>query len=137
MSVKTQKIFFVLLASILCIGSCEALYILSSDLFVYTFFPICIAILTYAVLSFALSKLSLKCSKNEFTDQRKEELEDVLICIGDSSVTSATFASGRFFITDELEYTPEGERRSWDTDDEEPLMEIKWVSMSDVLQLIE
>lgn len=70
------------------------------------------------------------------TEQSPEESEDVLICIGES-VTSATFASGRFFITDELEYTPEGERCSWDTDDEEPLMEIKWVSMSDVLQLIE
>ena len=68
------------------------------------------------------------------TEQLPEELEDVLIYFNEHAET-ATFVSGRFCITDDLEFTPEG-RCSWDTDNEVPPVEIMWVRMSDVLQLI-
>lgn len=69
------------------------------------------------------------------SDQLPSDCEYVLICYN-NEIESANFMNGRFVISDSIELTSDG-RFTWDIDNELAPIEIKWVRMNDVLELIE
>lgn len=77
----------------------------------------------------------MKLKWTKASDQLPSDFEDVLICY-DNEIESAHFMNGCFIVSDSIELTSDG-RFTWDIDNEFAPIEIKWVRMNDVLELIE
>lgn len=69
------------------------------------------------------------------SDKLPSDCEDVLICYN-NEIETAHFMNRHFVISDSIELTSDG-RFTWDIDNELAPIEIKWVRMSDILELFE
>ena len=76
------------------------------------------------------------------SEELPKDTEDVLLCYWqedaeeDKDVEKASFCCNRFMITDEIEFTTDG-IPSWDVECKYGRYNLLWVSLSDVLNLIE